>query len=275
MRLRLGALALVVAVWGGGAAWASDAIVLASTTSTENSGLLGDLLPRFRAASGIEVRVVAQGTGQAIRLASKGDADVLLVHDRVREDKFVADGFGVARHDVMYNDFVIVGPAADPAGIAGGSDATSAFLRIAQANALFASRGDESGTHAAELRIWKAAGIEPTRASGQWYRETGSGMGATLNTAKGLGAYALTDRGTWLSFRNQGDLVIHVQGDPPLFNPYGLIQVNPKQFPHLKGDAAKAFVDWMLSPVGQAAIAAFRVNDQQLFFPMVDAKKDE
>jgi tungstate transport system substrate-binding protein len=242
-------------------------ITVASTTSTENSGLFGYLLPMFQEKTGIEVRVVALGTGQAIELAKNGDADVLFVHHKPSEEQFVADGFGVERHEVMYNDFVIVGPAADPAGIKGNKDAIDALAKIAAAEAPFASRGDDSGTHKAELALWQKAGIDVAGASGSWYRETGSGMGPTLNTAAGMDAYALTDRGTWLSFENPQNLQIVVEGDPRLFNQYGIILVNPEKHPHIKADLGQQFVDWVLSEDGQQAIASFRIDGQQAFFP--------
>ena len=242
-------------------------ITLASTTSTENSGLLAHLLPRFLAATGIEVRVVAVGTGQALRIARNGDADVLLVHHRPSEEAFVAEGHGVARHEVMINDYVIGGPRADPAGIADNSSAVAAFAQIAAAQAPFVSRGDDSGTHKKELALWAAAGIDPASASGTWYREVGAGMGATLNIAAAMPAYLLSDRSTWVSFRNKGHLMLLVEGDPPLFNPYGVILVNPDRHPHVKAAEGQAFIDWMLSDEGQSAIASFRVDGQQLFFP--------
>lgn len=238
-------------------------ITVASTTSTEQSGLFGHILPIFTAKTGIEVRVVALGTGQALDVGRRGDADVVFVHDATAEEKFIAEGHGVKRQEVMYNDFVIVGPRSDPAG-AKGSDVVQALARIAAAKAPFASRGDRSGTHAAELRYWRAAGITPT---GDWYRETGSGMGPTLNTASGMGAYALTDRGTWLSFRNRGDLAILVEGDRRLFNQYGVMLVSPQRHPHVKAADGQAFIDWLVSREGQAAIAAYKVNGEQLFFP--------
>jgi tungstate transport system substrate-binding protein len=242
-------------------------ITVASTTSTENSGLFGHLLPMFQEKTGIEVRVVAVGTGQAIELARNGDADVLFVHHKPSEEQFIADGFGVERHEVMYNDFVIVGPAADPAGIKGNKDAVAALGKIAAAKAPFASRGDDSGTHKAELALWQEAGVDVAGASGSWYRETGSGMGPTLNTAAGMDAYALTDRGTWLSFENPQNLEILVEGDPHLFNQYGIILVNPAKHPHVKADLGQKFVDWVLSDDGQRAIADFKVGGQQAFFP--------
>ncbi|MBT6095108.1 MAG: extracellular solute-binding protein [Rhodospirillaceae bacterium] len=248
-------------------------ITVASTTSTRNSGLYESILPAFAKASGIDVRIVAVGTGQAIKLARNGDADVLFVHHKPSEEKFVADGFGIKRHDVMYNDFVIVGPKSDPAKIGGGSDAGVALLKISKSGASFASRGDDSGTHKKELGLWKIAGITPGKASGSWYRETGSGMGATLNTASAMNAYALTDRGTWLKFANKGDLKVLIEGDKRLFNPYGVIVVNPAKHPHVKKADAQTFVDWLVSTEGQAAIGAYRIKGKQAFFP--NAQKSE
>jgi tungstate transport system substrate-binding protein len=242
-------------------------ITVASTTSTENSGLFKYLLPLFQQKTGIEVRVVAVGTGQAIQIAERGDADVVFVHDKSSEEKFVQDGFGVKRFDVMYNDFIIVGPKADPAKVKGLKDPVAALQKIAAATAPFASRGDDSGTHKLELRLWKEAKVNSKEASGQWYRETGSGMGATLNTASGLGAYTLTDRGTWISFKNKGDLEVLVQDNPKLFNQYGVILVNPAKHPHVKVKDGQVFVDWLLSAEGQQAIASFKQDGQQLFFP--------
>ncbi|MDJ0789604.1 MAG: extracellular solute-binding protein [Myxococcota bacterium] len=241
-------------------------IVLASTTSTENSGLLGEILPVFTKRTGIAVRVVAVGTGQAIRLAEKGDVDLLLVHHPESERAFVEAGHGVARHEVMYNDFVIVGPSHDPAGARGGSS-LRALRSIAAGDSLFLSRGDDSGTHKKELSLWAEAGIDPRPHSGGWYRETGSGQGATLNTAHGLQAYTLSDRGTWLRFASKGDLGVLVEGDEALFNPYGIILVNPERHAHVKADEAQAFIDWLLSDEGQRAIASFRIDGQQAFFP--------
>lgn len=246
---------------------AARTITVASTTSTENSGLFGYLLPIFQKKTGIEVRVVAVGTGQAIKLAQNGDADVLFVHHKPSEEKFIAAGYGVKRFDVMYNDFVIVGPKADPAGLRGGADAAAALRRIADAQASFASRGDDSGTHKKEQSLWQAAGVDAAAASGRWYRETGSGMGATLNAAAGMGAYTLTDRASWIAFANKADLELLVEGDKRLFNQYGVSLVNPARFPHVKAADGQAFVDWLISPDGQSAIAAFRVDGQQLFFP--------
>ncbi len=242
-------------------------ITVASTTSTENSGLFKHILPLFEKRSGIQVRVVAVGTGQAVRLAERGDADVLLVHHKPSEEKFVTDGFGVKRLDVMYNDFVLVGPKSDPAKLAGTKNAMAAFAKIAAARAPFASRGDDSGTHKTELAFWKQVGVDVKTASGSWYRATGSGMGATLNTAAGIGAYALADRGSWVAFKNKGDLKIAFEHDPVLFNQYGVILVNPKKHPNVKGKAGQAFVDWIVSAEGQRAIAAFTVEGEQLFFP--------
>jgi tungstate transport system substrate-binding protein len=241
-------------------------ITVASTTSTENSGLFGHILPIFQKETGIEVRVIAQGTGQALETGRRGDADVVLVHARAAEDKFVAEGWGVQRYDVMYNDFVIVGPGTDPAGVKAAANAAEAMGKIAAAAAPFASRGDDSGTHMAEKTLWKAAGVEP---AGGWYLSTGSGMGATLNTASQAGAYALTDRGTWLGFNNRGPLEIAFQGDPMLFNPYGIMLVNPAKHPHVKAEAGQKFIDWIVSPAGQQAIAGFKVGGEQLFFGSV------
>jgi len=242
---------------------AQDFITVASTTSTEQSGLFKHLLPEAKKALGFEVRVVAVGTGQALDMGRRGDADVVFVHDKPAEEKFLAEGYGVDRHDVMYNDFIVVGPKDDPAH-AKGRDVVEAFRRIAQARSAFASRADKSGTHSAELRYWKMAGIEPR---GSWYRETGSGMGPTLNTASGMNAYTLADRGTWLSFGNRGDLVILVEGDKRLFNQYGVMLVNPAKHPSVKKAMGQKFIDWLVSPEGQGAIASYRIDGQQLFFP--------
>jgi len=261
LRVLLSALGLALATLPVAA---QEFITVASTTSTENSGLFGHILPMFEEKTGIEVRVVAQGTGQALETGRRGDADVVFVHARAAEEAFVAEGWGVERIDVMYNDFVIVGPTDDPAGIAGTAEAAAALAAIAGAEASFASRGDDSGTHQAELALWEKAGVAP---SGDWYRETGSGMGATLNTAAELPAYALTDRGTWISFENKRGLQVLFEGDPALFNPYGVILVNPALHPHIKAEAGQAFIDWLISPEGQGAIAGFEINGQQLFFP--------
>lgn len=244
-------------------------ITVASTTSTEASGLFDHLLPMFTEQTGIEVRVVAQGTGQALETGRRGDADVLFVHDPVSEEQFVADGYGVKRFEVMYNDFVLVGPAGDPAGVKGMTDVTEALERIAAAGAVFASRGDDSGTHRTEQRLWQAAGVEP---SGSWYRELGSGMGETLNTAAAMDAYTVTDRGTWLSFTNRQDLAILVEGDPRLFNQYGIILVSPQRHPHVKAEMGQTFIDWILSDASQQAIGSYTVNGEQLFFPNAERR---
>lgn len=251
----------------------AEFIILQSTTSTESSGLFDHLLPAFTAKTGIEVRVVAVGTGQALKNARNGDGDVLLVHAEAAEQAFVAEGHGVARHDLMYNDFVIVGPARDPAAIAGLESAADALARIARSESAFASRGDDSGTHKKEQQLWQAAGLDPNRASGGWYRETGAGMGATLNAAVAMGAYCLTDRATWITFRNKGDFAVLVQGDPVLFNQYGVILVNPERHPGVKADAGQALIDWLLSAEGQARIAGYRIDGQQLFHPNAAPKK--
>lgn len=268
LRLVAAGLAAAALAWGPGAhADEHRYITVASTTSTEASGLFGHILPRFEEETGIDVRVVAVGTGQALEIARRGDADVLLVHHRPSEIEFVENGYGVERHPLMYNDFIIVGPGPDPAGIEGMGDAAAAFARIARAEAPFASRGDNSGTNKKELEIWDAAGVDPTGASGTWYRETGSGMGATLNTAASMNAYALADRGTWISFDNRQELELLVEGDERLFNPYGVILVNPERHPHVKTDMGQRFIDWLVSDAGQEAIASYRLRGQQLFHP--------
>ncbi len=240
-------------------------LTLASTTSTQDSGLFGHLLPAFEAESGVQVRVVAVGTGQALELGKRGDADAVLVHDRAAEERFLAEGYAESRRDVMWNDFLIVGPAPDPAGAAGAPDAAAALRRIAAAQAPFASRGDDSGTHKAELRLWEQAGVDPRAASGAWYRETGSGMGATLNTAAELGAYTLADRATWVAFRNKRDLAAQLEGDPALRNPYGVLVVSPAKHPHVKADLARRFAAWLTGEKGRTAIDSFRVDGAQLF----------
>ena len=265
-RRRLLVLSLLAAAAACPARAQDNYIVMASTTSTEQSGLFGHLLPAFKAASGIEVRVVALGTGQALDSARRGDADVVFVHDQPAEEKFVAEGWGLKRLPVMYNDFVLVGPKTDPAGVAG-KDIVAALGKLAAGGTPFISRGDKSGTHAAELRYWKSAGIDPAAAKPAGYRECGCGMGPALNIASSSNAYALTDRGTWLSFKNRGDLAVLVEGDTKLFNQYGVIVVNPAKHPHVKKDLAQAFADWVVSPAGQASIAAYRIDGQQLFFP--------
>ena len=246
---------------------ADDFIILQSTTSTQNSGLFEHILPLFTKKTGIEVRVVAVGTGQALKNAEKGDGDVVLVHSEPDEEKFVADGWGVKRYPVMYNDFIIVGPAADPAKIVGIKQAPEALKKIAEAQAPFASRADDSGTHKGELKLWQQAAVNPKASSGSWYLETGSGMGATLNTAIGKQAYALTDRGTWLAFANRDDFRVLVEGDTKLFNQYGVILVNPAKHPNVKAKEGQAFIDWLTGPEGQAAIANYKIDGQQLFFP--------
>ncbi|WHZ12308.1 MAG: Tungstate ABC transporter, substrate-binding protein [Burkholderiaceae bacterium] len=248
----------------------TPSIVMASTTSTEQSGLFGTLLPAFEKATGIAVKVVAVGTGQALDIARRGDADIVFVHDRAAEEKFLAQGWGVKRYPVMYNDFVLIGPAPDPAGVRG-KDIAQAFEKLAAANAPFISRGDRSGTNAAELRIWKLAGLD--REPGTGYKACGCGMGPALNIAASTDAYVLSDRGTWLSFGNRGDLKILVQGDPRLFNQYGVMVVNPEKHPQVKAALAERFVDWVLSPAGQATIANYRVGGQQLFFPDAGADR--
>lgn len=246
-------------------------IILQSTTSTANSGLYDNILPIFTENTGIRVHVVAVGTGQAIKNAMNGDGDVLLVHAKSAEQKFVADGFGLERFDVMYNDFIIVGPPADPAKVGGMENASAALARISTAKSVFASRGDNSGTHKKESHLWSIARVDPTTESGTWYRETGSGMGATLNTAIGMNAYTLTDRGTWISFKNKGAHQVLVEGDHDLSNQYGIILVNPQRHPKTHAKAGQTFIDWMLSDQGQNAIANYKLAGQQLFFP--NAKK--
>jgi tungstate transport system substrate-binding protein len=242
-------------------------IIVQSTTSTQNSGLFEHILPLFTKKTGIDVRVVAVGTGQALKNAQKGDGDVVLVHSQPDEEKFVADGWGVKRYPVMYNDFIIVGPAADPAKIVGMKQAPAALKKIAEAQTPFASRADDSGTHKAELKLWHEAGVDPKSSSGSWYLETGSGMGATLNIAVGKQAYALTDRGTWLAFANKGDFKVMVEGDNKLFNQYGVILVNPAKYPNVKANQGQVFIDWLTGPEGQSAIANYKIDGQQLFFP--------
>ena len=262
------AAALTVTLAAAGTAAAQDkSILVQSTTSTANSGLYDHLLPMFTDKSGITVNVVAVGTGQAIKNAQNCDADVLLVHAKASEEKFVSEGYGVQRFDLMYNDFVIVGPAADPAGVKGMNDVKAALTKLAEAKAPFASRGDDSGTHKKEMSLWKAAGIEP---GGEWYRSTGSGMGATLNAGVGMGAYVMTDRATWISFGNKGDYEIAVEGDEAMFNQYGVILVNPEKCSSVKQAEGQAFIDWLLSAEGQNAIRAYQVDGQQLFFPNAD-----
>jgi tungstate transport system substrate-binding protein len=265
-----GALVALLGIAGFGVPLVGQAqeksIVMASTTSTEQSGLFAHLLPAFKAATGIDVRVVAVGTGQAIDIGRRGDADILFVHDRVAEEKFVADGFGIKRSEVMYNDFVLVGPASDPAGVQG-HDIVAALTKLAASKSAFISRGDKSGTNAAELRYWKTAGIDAPATHFASYKECGCGMGPALNIASSTDAYVLTDRGTWLSFKNRGKLVILVEGDQRLFNQYGVIVVNPARYPHVKVQLAQQFADWVLSPAGQEVIASYKIGGEQLFFP--------
>nr|WP_192856835.1 extracellular solute-binding protein [Pseudaminobacter manganicus] len=258
---------------GSTAAPAQDkSIIVASTTSTQDSGLFDYLLPLFKAKSGIDVKVIAQGTGQALDTARRGDADVVFVHAKSQELKFLDEGFAKKRDDVMYNDFVLIGPKSDPAGVAGTSDITAAFKAIDEKKAPFVSRGDRSGTNTAELKLWKEAGIDIAKDKGDWYRDIGQGMGAALNTASAMNAYVLSDRGTWLSFKNRGDLEIVVEGDKRLFNQYGVMVVNPDKFPTVKAELGQEFIDYLLSDEGQKAIAAYKIDGKQLFFP--NAKKD-
>ncbi len=254
------------------AAGADKSIIVQSTTSTKNSGLYAHLLPKFKAETGITAHIVAVGTGQAIRNARNCDGDVLLVHAKAAEEKFVTDGYGVERFDLMYNDFIIVGPSSDPAAIAGMQDAAAAFAKVAAARALFASRGDDSGTHKKELALWQSAGRDVSKDSGTWYRETGSGMGATLNAAVGMGAYAMTDRATWIAFKNKADFRIVLEGDKALFNQYGVILVNKSRCPSVRSALGQKFIDWLRSDNGQKAIAAYRKSGKQLFFP--NARQD-
>ena len=271
-RLSSVAFAIILGAVSSAAAFAEDrSIVVASTTSTQDSGLFGYLLPIFKAKTGIDVKVIAQGTGQALDTARRGDVDVVFVHAKPQEERFVADGYGVKRFDVMYNDFVLIGPKSDPAGVKG-KDIATALKAIEAKGAPFVSRGDRSGTHAAELALWIIAGIDIATAKGSWYREIGQGMGAALNTASAMNAYVLSDRGTWISFKNRGDLDIVVEGDKRLFNQYGVILVNPEKFPTVKKELGQAFLDWLISPEGQGAIAGYKIDGQQLFFPDADKK---
>ena len=242
-------------------------IVVASTTSTQDSGLFGHILPMFKAKTGIDVKVVAQGTGQALDTARRGDADVVFVHAKPAEEKFLSEGFGVKRHPVMYNDFILIGPKSDPAGVKGSKDIVAALGAIKAKGADFISRGDKSGTHQAEINLWKVAGVDIAKDKGPWYKEIGQGMGAALNTASASNAYVLADRGTWLSFKNRGDLVIAVEGDKRLFNQYGVMLVNPEKHPNVKKDLGQQFIDWLVSPEGQKAIADYKINGEQLFYP--------
>ena len=253
---------------GGVPAFAQDqSIVVASTTSTQDSGLFDHILPLFEGKTGIDVKVVAQGTGQALDTGRRGDADVVFVHAKAQEEKFIEEGFGVKRFDVMYNDFVLVGPKSDPAGVSGTEDIAAALVAIQEKNAPFVSRGDKSGTHSAELRLWKDAGVDIATAKGDWYKEIGQGMGAALNTAAAMNAYVLSDRATWLSFENRGELDIAVVGDKRLFNQYGVMLVNPEKHPSVKAEAGQQFIDWLVSPEGQKAIGEYKIGGKQLFFP--------
>jgi tungstate transport system substrate-binding protein len=266
--IHLVALAMLVAVPAASAQ--NKSIIVASTTSTQDSGLFNHILPLFKAKTGIDAKVVAQGTGQALDTGRRGDADVVFVHAKAQEEKFVADGFGVKRYPVMYNDFVLIGPKSDPAGVKG-RDIVAALKGIKAKGAPFVSRGDRSGTHSAELRLWKVADIDIAKDKGPWYKEIGQGMGAALNTASASNAYVLADRGTWISFKNRGDLAIVVEGDNRLFNQYGVILVNPEKHKHIKKDLGQAFIDWLISPEGQKAIADHKISGEQLFFPNATA----
>ena len=259
---------------GGAPALAQDqSIVVASTTSTQDSGLFDHILPLFEEKAGIDVKVVAQGTGQALDTARRGDADVVFVHAKAQEEKFIEEGFGVKRFDVMYNDFVLIGPTSDPAGISGTKDIAAALTAIETKEAPFVSRGDKSGTHSAELRLWKAAGVDIEAVKGPWYKEIGQGMGAALNTASAMNAYVLSDRGTWLSFKNRGELDVVVEGDKRLFNQYGVMLVNPEKHPSVNAEAGQSFIDWLVSPEGQTAIGEYKIDGQQLFFPNAEQER--
>ncbi|MDQ2704713.1 MAG: extracellular solute-binding protein [Pseudomonadota bacterium] len=267
-------LAALLMLAGGAPALAQDkSIVVASTTSTQDSGLFDHILPLFEEKTGIDVKVVAQGTGQALDTARRGDADVVFVHAKAQEEKFIEEGFGVERFDVMYNDFVLIGPNSDPAGISGGKDIAAALIAIQTKSAPFVSRGDKSGTHSAELRLWKAAGVDIETAKGPWYKEIGQGMGAALNTSSAMNAYVLSDRATWLSFKNRGELDIVVEGDKRLFNQYGVMLVSPQKHPSVKAEAGQSFIDWLISPEGQAAIGEYKIDGQQLFFPNAEQER--
>jgi tungstate transport system substrate-binding protein len=275
--LRFAAVIWISVLVASAPALAQDrSIIVASTTSTQDSGLFGHILPLFKAKTGIEVKVVAQGTGQALESGRRGDADVVFVHAKAQEEKFVADGFGIQRFEVMYNDFVLIGPKADPAKIKGGKDVSAALKAIEAAGSTFVSRGDKSGTHSAELALWKVAGLDPAAAKPAWYKEIGQGMGAALNTAGAMSAYVLADRGTWIAFKNKADLDIVVEGDTKLFNQYGVMLVSPAKFPTVKKDLGQAFIDWLTSVEGQTAIRSYKIDGQQLFFPnagQADMKK--
>ncbi|TPK68551.1 MULTISPECIES: extracellular solute-binding protein [unclassified Mesorhizobium] len=258
---------VVLLMLAGGAPAQDQSIVVASTTSTQDSGLFDHILPLFEKKTGIGVKIVAQGTGQALDTGRRGDADVVFVHAKAQEEKFIEEGFGVKRFDVMYNDFVLVGPKSDPAGVSGTKDIAAALIAIKAKKAAFVSRGDRSGTHSAELGLWKTTGIDIEAARGPWYKEIGQGMGAALNAAAAMNAYTLSDRGTWLSFKNRGELDIAVEGDKRLFNQYGVMLVNPHKHPSVKVEAGQRFIDWLISPEGQKAIGEYKIDGQQLFFP--------
>lgn len=266
-RRMFSSLAIALMLSGTPALAQDQSIVVASTTSTQDSGLFDYILPVFTQKTGIDVKIVAQGTGQALDTARRGDADVVFVHAKAQEEKFIAEGFATERFDVMYNDFVLIGPESDPAGISGTKDIVNALTTISSKEAPFVSRGDKSGTHSAELTLWKVAGIDIGTSKGPWYKEIGQGMGAALNTASAMDAYVLSDRGTWLSFKNRGDLDIAVEGDTRLFNQYGVMLVNPEKHPSVKADAGQIFIDWLISPEGQKLIGAYEIGGQQLFFP--------
>jgi tungstate transport system substrate-binding protein len=273
-RRTFSSLVMLLMLSGGTPALAQDqSIVVASTTSTQDSGLFDHILPVFEEKTGIDVKIVAQGTGQALDTGRRGDADVVFVHAKAQEEKFVEEGFATERFDVMYNDFVLIGPKSDPAGISGTEDIAVALTAIRDKEAPFVSRGDKSGTHSAELRLWKEAGLDIETAKGQWYKEIGQGMGAALNTASAMNAYVLSDRGTWLSFKNRGDLDVVVEGDKRLFNQYGVMLVNPQKHPSVKAEAGKAFIDWLISPEGQASIGEYKIDGQQLFFPNAEQER--
>ena len=266
-RMLIAAIAAAVVLSGGPVVAQDKSIVVSSTTSTQDSGLFGHILPLFKQKTGLEVKVVSQGTGQALDTGRRGDADVVFVHAKSLEDKFIAEGHGVKRFPVMYNDFVLIGPKSDPAGIKGSKDIAAALNKIKEKGASFISRGDKSGTHNAELNLWKVAGIDIEKDKGPWYKSIGQGMGAALNTASAGNAYVLADRGTWISFKNRGDLVVAVEGDKLLFNQYGVILVNPEKHPNVKKDLGQQFIDWLVSPEGQKAIADYKINGEQLFYP--------
>jgi tungstate transport system substrate-binding protein len=261
------ALALAAFLIGGPAIAQDKSIVVASTTSTQDSGIFGHILPLFEAKTGIQVKVIAQGTGQALDTGRRGDADVVFVHARAAEEKFLSEGFGVKRFPVMYNDFIMVGPKSDPAGVAGTKDIVAALKALKDKQTPFVSRGDRSGTHQAELALWKTAGIDIANEKGPWYREIGQGMGATLNTAGAMGAYTISDRGTWISFKNKGDFIVAVEGDKRLFNQYGVMLVNPQKHAHVKQELGQQFIDWLTSAEGQKAIGDYKIDGQQLFYP--------